>query len=178
MTTIADIQISDIRADLNMDATENQGEVIQAARENCRDHLRAGRDFAFNATNTMRQTRKRWIDLFVDYNARIELVYVEPPLSSIFEQNERRTRPVPRQVIELLVAARQIREYGQEPRLIVYRLVVLLTVSNSECVIAGRVVVALDLELRVIVGLRQESDGLIAQWFKKYDLVKDGTGYD
>lgn len=98
------VSLDDIRTDLDVDATENQGEVIQAARESCRNHLRAGRDFAFNATNTMRQTRKRWIDLFVDYNARIELVYVEPPLSSIFEQNERRTRPVPRQVIERLVA--------------------------------------------------------------------------
>ena len=38
-----------------------------AARERCREHLRAGRDFAFNATNILRQTRKRWIDLFADY---------------------------------------------------------------------------------------------------------------
>ena len=48
--------------------------------------LRAGRHFAFNATNTMRQTRKRWIDLFAGYGARIELVYIEPPLSLIFER--------------------------------------------------------------------------------------------
>ena len=46
-----------------------------------------GPDFAFNATNTMRQTRKRWIDLFADYGARIEVVYVEPPLPMILEQN-------------------------------------------------------------------------------------------
>ena len=36
----------------HLDATDNQGEVIQTAREQCREHLRAGRDFAFNATNT------------------------------------------------------------------------------------------------------------------------------
>ncbi|MGL6097679.1 MAG: hypothetical protein ACRC7O_18005, partial [Fimbriiglobus sp.] len=35
----------------------DQGAVIQAARERCREHLRAGRDFAFNATITVRQTR-------------------------------------------------------------------------------------------------------------------------
>ena len=51
--------------------------------------------FAFNATNTVRQTRKRWIDLFADYGARVELVYVEPPLPIIFQQNERRAKPVP-----------------------------------------------------------------------------------
>jgi predicted kinase len=33
-----------------------------------------GRSFAFNATNLLRQTRRRWIDLFADYEARIEVV--------------------------------------------------------------------------------------------------------
>ena len=97
------VSLDDLRADLDIDATDNQGQVIQAARERCREHLRAGRDFAFNATNTVRSTRKRWIDLFADYAARIELVYLEPPLSLIFQQNRRRTQPVPTTVIQHLV---------------------------------------------------------------------------
>ena len=97
------VSLDQLRAGLNVDAMENQGEVIQAARESCREHLRAGRAFAFNGTNTVRQTRKRWIDLFADYGARVELVYVEPPLPVIFQQNERRPKPVPRQVIQHLV---------------------------------------------------------------------------
>ncbi len=101
--TLPVVSLDGLRADLDVDATDNQGEVIQAAREACREHLRAGRDFAFNATNTMRQTRKRWIDLFADYGVRIEAVYVEPPLPVIFQQNERRARPVPKQVIHHLV---------------------------------------------------------------------------
>jgi predicted kinase len=98
------VSLDDLRADLDVDAADNQGEVIQAARETCREHLRAGRDFAFNGTNTMRQTRKRWIDLFAGYGARVEVVYVEPPLPVIFQQNERRTKPVPKQVIQDLLA--------------------------------------------------------------------------
>lgn len=97
------VSLDDLRADLDVDANENQGEVIQAAREACREHLRAGRDFAFNATNTVRQTRKRWIDLFADYGARIEVVYVEPPLSAIFQRNERRSKPVSTKIIHRLV---------------------------------------------------------------------------
>jgi predicted kinase len=97
------ISLDDLRADLGVDATDNQGEVIQAARESCRELLRAGRDFAFNATNTMRQTRKRWTDLFADYAARVELVYVEPSLPEIYQQNERRSVPVPTHVIDRLV---------------------------------------------------------------------------
>lgn len=97
------VSLDDIRADLDVDATDNQGTVIQAARESCREHLRAARSFAFNGTNTCRQTRKRWIDLFADYGARVEVIYVEPPLPVIFERNERRNEPVPKQVIQRLV---------------------------------------------------------------------------
>lgn len=92
--------------------------MIQAARESCRRHLRAGRDFAFNATNTIRQTRKRWIDLFADYGARVEIVYVEPPLRVIFEQNERRPRPVPRQAIEHLVKKLEPPTWSEAHRLV------------------------------------------------------------
>ena len=75
---------------------ENQGEVIQLARERCRELLRSGQSFAFSATNLLHQTRQRWIDLFADYNARIEIVYVEPPMPVILAQNKRRERSVPR----------------------------------------------------------------------------------
>jgi putative nucleotidyltransferase with HDIG domain len=97
------VSLDDLRGVLDVEPTDNQGEVIQLAREKCREHLRAGRHFAFNATNTMRQTRKRWIDLFAGYGARIELVYIEPPLSTIFERNSRRPRAVPTRAIERLV---------------------------------------------------------------------------
>ncbi len=38
-------------------------------------------DFAFNRTNITRQVRRRWIDLFADYGARIEIAYLEPELA-------------------------------------------------------------------------------------------------
>ena len=97
------VSLDDIRTDLDVEPTGDQGAVIQAARERCREHLRAGRDFAFNATNTVRQTRQRWVDLFADYAARIEIVYLEPPLDVIHRQNAKRTPGVPRRVIDRLV---------------------------------------------------------------------------
>ena len=93
------ISLDSIRADLDVKPTDNQGEVIQVAREQCREHLRAHRDFAFNATNITRQTRKRWLDLFADYSARIEIVYVESPVLLILKQNKKRPNPVPEKVI-------------------------------------------------------------------------------
>lgn len=96
------VSLDDIRGELDVDATGNQGEVIQLARERCRELLRAKTSFAFNATNLLYQTRQRWIDLFADYRARIELVYIEPPFPVILEQNKRRERSVPAQVIHTL----------------------------------------------------------------------------
>jgi predicted kinase len=96
------VSLDDIRGQLDVEATDDQGQVIQAAREKCRELLRGRQSFAFSATNLIRQTRKRWIDLFADYQARIEVVYVEPPLGTIFSQNKRRSRPVPEQVIREL----------------------------------------------------------------------------
>ncbi len=97
------VSLDDIRAQLDVNATEDQGQVIQTARESCREHLRAGRDFALHATNSVRQTRKRWIDLFADYGARVEVVYIEPPLPMILQQNQRRSAPVPAHVIQHLL---------------------------------------------------------------------------
>jgi predicted kinase len=93
------VSLDDVREELGIKATENQGQVAQLARERCRELLRTRTSFAFNATNLLRQTRQRWIDLFADYNARIEMVYVEPALSVILEQNKRRKRLVPEDVI-------------------------------------------------------------------------------
>ena len=98
------VSLDDVRGELDVEATDDQGEVIQVARERCRELLRSGRSFAFNATNLLRQTRQRWIDLFADYGARIEIVYVEPPLPVILAQNKRRERPVPEKVIRDLAA--------------------------------------------------------------------------
>ncbi|HEX5398694.1 MAG TPA: AAA family ATPase [Verrucomicrobiae bacterium] len=93
------VALDAIRESLDMEATDNQGEVIQTAREKCREYLRAKQNFAFNATNITRQMRQRWIDLFTDYGARIEVVYLEPPVAAILAQNKRRTNPVPEKVI-------------------------------------------------------------------------------
>ena len=67
-----------IRDELGVSATENQGQVIQAAHERAREHLRAGRDFVWNATNVTRQNRSRVLRLLRDYGARVEIVYLEP----------------------------------------------------------------------------------------------------
>ena len=93
------ISLDEIRRELKIAPTENQGRVAQAAEEACRELLRSGTSFAFNATNTMALTRRRWIELFSEYRARIEIVYLEPSFKTIFQQNQSRQAAVPEKVI-------------------------------------------------------------------------------
>ena len=96
------VALDEIRRSLNIKPTENQGQVAQVAQEQCRQFLRSGHSFVFNATNTMRLTRARWLDLFADYNARIEIVYLEPPLEQLIQQNKQRNNAVPEPVVRKL----------------------------------------------------------------------------
>jgi predicted kinase len=96
------VSLDDIRGELAVDPTDNQGEVVQFARERCREYLRAGTDFAFNATNLLKVTRQRWIDLFANYRAQIELVYVEPHFQCLLRQNKSRAKSVPEDIIRKL----------------------------------------------------------------------------
>ncbi len=96
------VSLDGIRGELGIGPTDDQSRVAQLAKERCREFLRSRVSFAFNATNTTRQTRGRWLDLFADYNACIEVVYVEPPLENLLRQNKGRSNPVPESVIHKL----------------------------------------------------------------------------
>ena len=93
------VSLDDIRSELDVDATADQGGVVQLAQERCREFLRAKLSFAFNATNLLRQTRSKWVKLFADYNASIELVYLEPPINQLLQQNRDRKDSVPENVV-------------------------------------------------------------------------------
>jgi predicted kinase len=93
------VSLDSLRNELEIEPIDQQGDVVQLARERCREFLRRGTSFAFNATNLVRQTRQRWIGLFAEYGARIETVYVEPPFELILRRNRQRTQPVPEKVI-------------------------------------------------------------------------------
>ena len=98
------VALDELRDELDVDPTENQGRVAQLAQQRCRELLRNKTSFAFNATNIMQLTRRRWVELFADYNARIEQVYLEPPLEEILKHNASREDPVPEGVIRKLAA--------------------------------------------------------------------------
>jgi predicted kinase len=93
------VSLDAIRDELSVSPTDNQGQVIQAAHERAREHLRAERDFVWNATNVTRQNRSRVLRLLRDYGARVEIVYLEPSPDQLRRQNRDRPDAVPHAVI-------------------------------------------------------------------------------
>jgi predicted kinase len=98
------VSLDAVRAELRVDPADDQAPVVAAARERARDHLRAGRAFVWNATNVSRDLRRRVVDLAADYDARVEIVAVEAPPVVVTARNTARTSPVPRTVLDRLVA--------------------------------------------------------------------------
>ncbi|MEL6210227.1 MAG: AAA family ATPase [Pseudomonadota bacterium] len=96
------VSLDAIRDETGASPTGAQGAVVQAAAERAREHLRARRDFVWNATNVTRQMRARVLRLLRAYGARIEIVYLEAPPDRLKRQNAARDASVPEAVVDRL----------------------------------------------------------------------------
>lgn len=77
--------------------------MASAAYELAREHLRARRDFVWNATNVSRQQRDMCIGLAAAYHARVEIVALEATPEAIRSRNEGRAERVPPNVVDRLI---------------------------------------------------------------------------
>ena len=93
------VSLDDIRQEMKISATDNQGRVIQAAKEKAKEYMRAGQDFVYNATNITRLIREPLIDLFYSYGGYITIWHVATPIKEIIKQNRQRDAVVPDDVI-------------------------------------------------------------------------------
>lgn len=97
------ISLDQIRQELKIAPTDEQGLVIQEAKERSRQFMRKGTDFVWNATNITLSMRSALIDLFWQYRYLTHIHYVEVPYHQLFNQNSKRTAVVPSQVLERLI---------------------------------------------------------------------------
>jgi len=97
------VSLDRIRGELGVGPEDDQGAVIQRAREEAREHLRAGRSFAWSATNLSRRIRAQCIRLFADYDARVRIAYVEVPEATLRAQNRARKAVVPDRAIDAML---------------------------------------------------------------------------
>ena len=93
------ISLDDIREELKIKPTDEQGLVINTAKERAKEYLRKCQDLIWNATNVTGDMRKRLIERFLPYNPYVSIVYINKPIKTILEQNRNRDRQVPEDVI-------------------------------------------------------------------------------
>ncbi|NUO48086.1 MAG: AAA family ATPase [Polyangiaceae bacterium] len=98
------VSLDGLREELEVEWTDNQGQVLQAARERAKEHLRRREPFVWNATNLTRQRRSVILQLAADYGARTKIVYVESPATELYTQNRARKAVVSEQVIRRMAS--------------------------------------------------------------------------
>ena len=99
LSHLPSVGLDDIRDEQGVGPLDGSGRVYVEAKERCRQNMREGKDFVFNATNFLKQTRARWIRLFNDYNYRVEIHYLEPLFSVLMKQNLSREKKVPEGIV-------------------------------------------------------------------------------
>ena len=93
------VSLDNIRKEKGIRPTDRQGEVIQVARERARIHLRSRQPFIWNATNLTQNNRRKLINLFEQYGARVRIVYLETDRDIRMQRNRNRRAQVPEDVV-------------------------------------------------------------------------------
>lgn len=93
------ISLDEIRVELGIPPTRNQGKVIDTARERAKELLRGKQRFVWNATNILPMTRKQQIDLFAAYGASVRVVYLETGWDEQLQRNAGRRDSVPESAV-------------------------------------------------------------------------------
>jgi len=109
------VSLDDIRREMNVKPTDKQGRVVQAAQEKARQYLRAKQPFVWNATSLTPMLRRKEIQLFEEYGARVRIVYLETPWAENMRRNSGRSAKVPESVIASMLG-RLIPPERQEAR--------------------------------------------------------------
>ena len=110
------VSLDELRREIKISPTANQGPVVSRAREAAREYLRKKQPFVWNATNLSRQIREISVNLFAAYNARVRIVYVESPETRLYAQNADRADPVPAEVIRKLTARWEVPDLTEAHR--------------------------------------------------------------
>ena len=99
LPTLPMVSLDQLREEMKVSPLDDQGPIVIEAKSRAKELLGKNHSFVFNATNLIESMRNKWINLAHQYKARVKIVYLEPPLEVIFNQNENRERVVPLAVI-------------------------------------------------------------------------------
>lgn len=104
------ISLDEIRIELGIPPTGNQGKVVQTAKMRAKKLLAGRQPFIWNAVNRLQKIRKPIIDMCSDYGARVNIVYLESDFQTHIKRNNSRPVPVPEKVIYRMARRNEIPE--------------------------------------------------------------------
>lgn len=93
------ILLDEIRYELGVSPTGNQGRVADTAAQRARELLRKKQPFLWNATNLSPMVRKKQADLFTAYHASVRIVHFETDTREQIRRNENWLDAVPAKTI-------------------------------------------------------------------------------
>lgn len=98
-------------------AADEQGAVVNAAREMAREYLRRKTPFVWNATSLTPVIRRKQIQLFTDYHAAVRVVYSETEWEEQLWRNRERNAEVPERVISRMLRGMSLPERFEAHRM-------------------------------------------------------------
>lgn len=84
------ISLDQIRIEMKIKPTDNQGIVIQQAKERSKEFCRQKRSFVWNATNITKNMRSTLVNLWLPYNPKISMIFIYKNIDKILKDNEER----------------------------------------------------------------------------------------
>lgn len=102
------VSLDEIRKQLKVLPTDNQGKVISVAQGMVKEYLRNKQPFVWNATDITESTRGKWISLFEQYGAGVEIVFLETEWEEQLRRNANRKDVVPSGKIEDMLSKLEI----------------------------------------------------------------------
>jgi len=104
------ISIDDLRRERKVKRGDKkaEGHVYQEIKEMCKVHMRARKDFVFNATNITKDMRGKAIKEFEEYGAKVVVIYIEVPYKELLSQNKNRDYKVPEDAVNDMIFALEV----------------------------------------------------------------------
>lgn len=97
------ISLDQIREEMGIPPAKNSGKIAHIAMERAKIFLAKKQPFFWNATNIVRETRRKLITLFSSYGARVHILYLEVPYQELLARNRTRARHIPEDVLEEMI---------------------------------------------------------------------------
>ena len=97
------VSFDDAREALGLKHGQNEGKAAHFAIDRAKELLRAKKPFVWNATHVSAQMRKKTLDLLYQYNAEVEIVYLEQQKQELFSRNSKRDTSLSNKAIEKML---------------------------------------------------------------------------